>query len=153
MELPGVAQTFGDETALLGALQLRWHTHLSGAVERELANSPADPEDAVLTAWRAAARDLTGVRAVLDATAENPGSDEVVAMVTTARRKEWILLAAMAGKASPSSPAAARVGQQLEERARIGYRPAPPPTRARGRHASYRDRRSLRSRVKAALAA
>jgi hypothetical protein len=153
MGLPGVAQTFGDEAALLGALQLRWHTRLSGDVERELANSPADPEAAVLTAWRAAAHDLAGVRAVLDAAGEDPGSDEVAEMVAAARRKEWILLAAMAGKASPSSPAAARVGRELEERARIGYRPSPPPPRTRGRHASDRDRRSLRSRVKAALAA
>ena len=35
MELPGVAETFGDELTLLGALQLRWHTRLAGAIERD----------------------------------------------------------------------------------------------------------------------
>lgn len=153
MELPGVAETFGDEVALLGALQLRWHTRLGGTIERELANDPADPERAVLSAWRATAQDLAGLRAVLDAAAEHPHDDEVAASVAAARHKEWILLAAMSGKASPSSPTAVLVGRELEERARIGYRPAPPPVRTRGRHASDRGRRSLRSRVKAVLAA
>ncbi len=153
MELPGVAQTFGGEAALLGALQLRWHTRLGGTIERELANDPADPERAVLRAWRATARELAGVRAVLDAAAEHPSSDEVASSVAAARRKERVLLAAMSGKASPSSPTAATVGREIEERARLGHRPAPSPARVRGRHASDRSRRSLRSRVKAALAA
>ena len=38
LDVDGVADTFGDELALLGALQLRWHTRLAGrqdpAVER-----------------------------------------------------------------------------------------------------------------------
>ena len=29
-DVPGVPETFDDELALLGALQLRWHTRLSG---------------------------------------------------------------------------------------------------------------------------
>ena len=153
MELPGVAETFGDEGSLLAALQLRWHTRLGGAVERELAGSPADLEGAVLTAWRTAARDLAGVRAVLDAAAQNPADDEIAALVAAARHKEWVLLAAMSGRTSPSSPSAASAGRELEERARSGYRPSPPPTPGPGRHASDRDRRSLRDRVRAALAA
>ncbi|HET8982469.1 MAG TPA: hypothetical protein VFN47_07265, partial [Pedococcus sp.] len=52
MELPGVAETFGDETTLLGALQLRWHTRLAGTIERELMGQPMDLESAVMTAWR-----------------------------------------------------------------------------------------------------
>ena len=36
MDVPGVAETFGDELTLIGALQLRWHTRLAGRIEREL---------------------------------------------------------------------------------------------------------------------
>ena len=34
MDVTGVRETFGDELTLLGALQLRWHTRLSGHLER-----------------------------------------------------------------------------------------------------------------------
>ena len=37
MDLPGVAETFGDELDLVAALQLRWHTRLAGRIERALA--------------------------------------------------------------------------------------------------------------------
>jgi len=33
MDVPGVPETFGDELSLLGALQLRWHTRLSGRLD------------------------------------------------------------------------------------------------------------------------
>ena len=66
MDVAGVAETFGDELALLGALQLRWHTRLAGRIERELDRAPHDPEAAVAAARRQTARDLPGVRAVLD---------------------------------------------------------------------------------------
>jgi adenine-specific DNA glycosylase len=55
MELPGVAETFGDELTLLGALQLRWHTRLAGDIERELMGQPMDLEAAVTAAWRKSA--------------------------------------------------------------------------------------------------
>ena len=42
MDLPGVAETFGDETALVAALQLRWHTRLAGRIERSLMDA-CDP--------------------------------------------------------------------------------------------------------------
>ena len=32
LDVDGVADTFGDELTLLGALQLRWHTLLAGHV-------------------------------------------------------------------------------------------------------------------------
>src|SRR6478735_11908545 len=66
MDVEGVAETFGDELSLLGALQLRWHTRLSGRIERELMNQPMDLEAAVIAAWRTAAADLPGIRAILD---------------------------------------------------------------------------------------
>lgn len=33
MDVIGVAEAFGDELTLLGALQLRWHTRLAGRIE------------------------------------------------------------------------------------------------------------------------
>src|SRR4051794_2216926 len=72
LELPGVAETFGDELALVAALQLRWHTRLAGRTERALMARPADPEAAVVAAWRDTARELVGVRRILDARAERP---------------------------------------------------------------------------------
>ena len=48
MDVEGVAETFGDELRLLGALQLRWHTRLAGRIERELMHQPMDLEGAVV---------------------------------------------------------------------------------------------------------
>ena len=72
MDLPGVAETFGDDKALLGALQLGWHTALGGRIERELDRAPHDPEGAIAAARRQTARELPGVRAVLDRYGERP---------------------------------------------------------------------------------
>ncbi|HET9861174.1 MAG TPA: hypothetical protein VFQ19_15445 [Nocardioidaceae bacterium] len=96
LDVPGVAETFGDELALLGALQLRWHTRLAGMIERELLDDPADTESAVDAAWQRAAGELAGVRAILDACAENPTSPEMARMIDTAHRKDRALMTAMA---------------------------------------------------------
>lgn len=98
MELPGVAETFGDELALLAALQLRWHTRLAGRIELSLMDQPSDPETAVLDAWRATATELAGVRRVLDAYTEQPTSARMADAMSVARRKDRELLAAMAGR-------------------------------------------------------
>src|SRR5690348_88581 len=66
-DVPGVRELFADDLDLVGALQLRWHTRLSGAVEQALAAGADDPETAVVAAWRRTAAGLPGVRAVLDA--------------------------------------------------------------------------------------
>jgi hypothetical protein len=108
MELPGVAETFGDELDLLAALQLRWHTRLAGRIERSLMDQPDDPEAAVLDAWRRTATELAGVRRVLDAYTEHPTSAEMADALATSRRKDWALLAAMTG----------RPGRAVEEQAR-----------------------------------
>ena len=50
MDVSGVAETFGDELTLLAALQLKWHTRLSGHIERELVTQPMDLEGAVVAA-------------------------------------------------------------------------------------------------------
>ena len=123
MELPGVADTFDDDLALVAALQMRWHTRLSGGIERALTEQPADLESAVLTAWREAADDLAGVRSILDAVSEAPTSDDMHRALTVARRKEWALLAAMAGRASAQDASALRVGAALEQKAREAYDP------------------------------
>jgi hypothetical protein len=154
MELPGVAETFGDEVTLLGALQLRWHTRLAGTIERELMGQPMDLEAAVLTAWRKAASELAGVRAILDACTEAPASDEMAQMLETAHRKDWTLMAAMAGKASPSDKGAARVGRALEHRAREAYSPLRARSNEVGRRrAEPSARQSILDRVKAHLVA
>ena len=78
MDLPGVAETFGDPRTLLGALQMRWHTRLAGRIERELDQAPHDPAAAIAAARRLTARELPGVRAVLDRHGERqlrPGNE------------------------------------------------------------------------------
>ncbi|MPZ96163.1 MAG: hypothetical protein GEU96_14940, partial [Propionibacteriales bacterium] len=41
-DIPDAEATFGTPDKLVAALQMRWHTRLSGAVERELAEQPWD---------------------------------------------------------------------------------------------------------------
>jgi hypothetical protein len=149
MELPGVTETFADELALVGALQLRWHTRLAGRIERTLAEQPADLEAAVLTAWRGTARELVGVRKILDAYTERPSSGEIGRALSVAQRKDWALLAAMAGRASKQDASAHRVGAALEQEARAAYDPTVLP----GAHKGPARPESLLDRLKAALAA
>jgi hypothetical protein len=157
--LPGVAETFRDETDLVAALQLRWHTRLAGAVERSLAEQPTDLEAAVVTAWRATATELAGVRMILDRAADAPATDELAGALDRAAAKEHTLLAVMAGRAAMDDAAAPAVGRTLEERARSGLPPAPAPARTRrshradGRAGGDGATRSLVGRLKAVLAA
>ena len=53
-DVEGVAESFGDELTLLGALQLRWHTRLAGRIERELMARPMAFENAVVDDGEAA---------------------------------------------------------------------------------------------------
>ena len=123
LELPGVAEAFDDELALVAALQLRWHTRLSGQIERSLMEQPMDLESAVLRAWRRTASELVGVREILDAYGAEPTDPGDGRALSAAHRKEWVLLAAMAGQASASDGRAARVGQKLENKARYAFNP------------------------------
>jgi hypothetical protein len=123
MDLPGLsdrlAETFGDELTLLGALQLRWHTRLAGRIERELMHQPFDPEDAVVTAWHTTAREMPGIRAIVDHYRAEPLDAAMAQAMATAAGKEHLLLAAMAGRAGIGSGGAGiRVGERIEERAR-----------------------------------
>lgn len=152
MHVAGVAETFGDELTLLGALQLRWHTRLAGAIERELAANPHGLETAVTDAWRKSAADMAGLRTVLDTCTETPRSPEMGRVMEKAQRKDWAMMAAMAGKASLADPRAAEVGRALERQARETFVALPAPVAGR-RRAEPPARRSLLRRVKAALAA
>jgi hypothetical protein len=67
---------------------------------------------------------------ILDASTAHPSSEEMAKALETAHRKDWTMMAAMAGKASPGDAGAAKVGRGLEEQARALYRP----TRAVPRH-------------------
>lgn len=124
MELAGVAETFGDELTLIGALQLRWHTRLGGVIEQALLERPRDLETAVLSAWRSAAAELAGIRAILDSYNETPTSEAMARALATAHRKDWVLMAAMAGRASAKDRRATAVGRDIERRARAAYQPA-----------------------------
>jgi hypothetical protein len=110
-ETAGAEQAFGTPAQLLGALQMRWHTRLSGAIERELTEQPWDLGQAVVHAWRGLAADMPGVRAVLDAHADEPAMQR-------ARRKEWVLLATASGLTGMDDPEAAPIGYEVEQRAR-----------------------------------
>lgn len=159
MELPGVAETFGDELSLVAALQLRWHTRLAGRIEAALMDQPMDLEDAVVAAWRGTAEELPGIRMVIDAATAHPTTQEMAEALETASRKDWVLLAAMSGKAAPGDAGAARVGRAIEQRARALYRPthaAPRPrsTDSATRADSVKDQlRGRLTRLKAHLAA
>ncbi len=130
MDVDGVAETFGDELSLLAALQLRWHTRLSGHIERELMDQPVDLERGVIAAWHATADELPGVRAVLDRHRAQPLDAAMAEVVEKSLAKERILLAMMAGRSSAPGAAAVRAGAAIEDRARRSHRPLPRPHRA-----------------------
>ncbi|MGB0101028.1 MAG: hypothetical protein WBP61_12190 [Nocardioides sp.] len=147
VDLPGVAETFEDELALLGALQLRWHARLSGRIERELMRQPMDLDGAVVAAWQATADELPGVRAIVDRARAEPGDDAIADAMATAAAKERILLAMMAGRVSVPDDTAVRVGEAIEGRARATHRPA------RSRTPRRAEQPRLLARLRAALAA
>lgn len=147
MDVEGVAETFGDELTLLGALQLRWHTRLSGRIERELMRRPMELENAVVAAWHATADELPGVLAVVDHYRAEPLDAAMAEAMAKSAAKEHILLAMMAGRVSAPDHTAARVGAAIESQARATYRPVRVPTPRRA------EQPRLLRRLKAALAA
>ncbi|MGY2702274.1 hypothetical protein [Nocardioides sp. HB32] len=146
-DVEGVADAFGDELTLLGALQLRWHTRLAGHIERELMHQPMELEDAVVAAWHATADELPGVLAIIDHHRDQPTDGAMADAMSTSAEKERILLAMMAGRVSAPDAAAVRVGAAIEARARATYRPVHVPTSRRAEHPT------LLGRLKAVLAA
>lgn len=110
-EIADAADVFGTPADLLAALQMRWYTRLSGSIDTVLGEQPGDLEQEVVHAWRYAAGDLAGTRAILDANLEHPA-------IAAGRRKELALLATASGLSWLGDPRAARIGQQVEDRAR-----------------------------------
>jgi len=123
MDQPGVAETFGTEQALLGVLLLRWHTRLSGHLERAFMGQPTDPDRAVVEAWHATADELPGIRAALDHYRGAPTDDSVATSLATSEAKEHRLLAAMAGRHGATAAGTEAAGRLLAERARATYVP------------------------------
>jgi hypothetical protein len=146
MDVDGVRETFGDELTLLGALQLRWHTRLSGHIERALLDQPLDLEQAVVAAWHATVDELTGTRLVLDHYRTEPLDDAMATAMATSSAKERVLLAAMAGRAGATTEDTVAAGLAIEERARATHRPA-------RREPTDRRRTTLLGRIKAHVAA
>jgi len=132
MDVTGVHETFGDELTLLAALQLRWHTRLSGHLERALLDRPADLDQAVVKAWHTTADELPGTRLVLDQCRAEPLDDAMTTAMATSVAKERVLMAAMAGRAGARTEDTVATGLALEERARASYRWPPAPADRRG---------------------
>lgn len=122
LDVEGVEARFVDELDLLGALQLRWYTRLSGQIDRTLADQPLDLERAVVTAWRTTAAQLPGIRAIVDHYRESPLDDSMARAMAVATHKEHAWLAVMAGQAGIDDPAGADVGARIEDRARARHR-------------------------------
>ncbi|MDQ4053784.1 MAG: hypothetical protein M3237_13925 [Actinomycetota bacterium] len=125
MDVAGVTETFGDELSLLAALQLKWHTRLSGHIERALGTQPLDLEGAVESAWRDAADDMPGVRRILDHYRAEPVDQAMADAMRKATVKEHMLLATMAGRSSVYDESAAPIGAEIETRARHAHRGVP----------------------------
>ena len=123
MDLPGVPETFGTEQDLLGALLLRWHTRLSGHLERALMTASADADQAVVDAWHATADELPGIRAVLDRYRATPPDEQLATALATSAAKEHLMLGAMAGRHGVTPADTAAAGRVLAERARTTYTP------------------------------
>jgi hypothetical protein len=122
-DVVGVRETFGDELSVLAALQLRWHTRLSGRLEHALLHQPVDLDEAVVEAWHDTADELPGTRLILDRYRAEPLDEEMAAALRISAAKEHVLLAAMSGHSGIDQVAALAAGRSLEERARATYRP------------------------------
>ena len=148
-DVPGVAETFPTALDLLAALQLRWHTRLAGHIEAALAGQPLDLENAVLCAWRRTARELVGVRLVLDRYSNSPVDEEMATALGKARSTDRRLLAVMSGQAGVHDGGAPAVGEVLELLARATFDPAATPRPRPRSHAARRKPRPavLRDRV------
>ncbi|MFC5727811.1 MULTISPECIES: hypothetical protein [Nocardioides] len=125
MDVDGVAESFRDELDLLAALTLKWHTRLSGQIEQMTVHQPLDLRESVTIAWSNTAHELAGVRLILDNYRENPVDDAMAKAMAAATAKERHLLAVMSGLAGLRDEAAARVGAEIEEQARLLHRGIP----------------------------
>src|SRR3546814_9974541 len=87
---------------------------------------------AAISAWRAAADEIPGVREVLDHYAAHPVDDEMAHAMRTAVAKQRQTLAVVAGRVSSmdADEHGARIGAEIEAVARAGHvLPEPPASR------------------------
>lgn len=122
MYVTGAEQTFRDELDLLSALSLKWHTRLSGRLERVMSEEPLDFEAAVIGAWRDNAAELPGIRLALDAAIAG-GDAETRKVLAKAQQKERELLGLWSGRVSAYqlNEHGARQGAKVEAKAREGF--------------------------------
>ncbi len=155
--VPGVAESFADETDLVGALLLKWHARLSGNIEGALGDEPLDLLAAVAHAWRTTAEQMPGVRLVIDRCAERPVTTVMGETMTRSREQEWRRLASLAGLANGQDPTATAAGRRVEDLARGGIQvPTTGPRlgQTTGTEAARRSEGlSFVDRIKAGLAA
>jgi hypothetical protein len=118
-DVPGVREHFHDDLDLVAALTLRWHTRLAGNVDRAFVSQPWDLPGAVEQAWADTAMEMRGVRMIIDHYTHNPTDADMGRALLKAELREWQRLATWAGLASDQSEAAAAVGRQLQEDARV----------------------------------
>lgn len=104
-----ITSAFETPEDLLLALQMRWRRRLVNHVEAELADEPLNLEEAANRAWHRTAQDMPGVRAVLDAHDDDP-------LLATARHKELVYLASVAGLAHMDAPQAEALGLRVRNR-------------------------------------
>lgn len=125
MDVAGVAESFRDELDLLATLTLKWHTRLSGQIEQMTVNQPLDLRESVAVAWSNTAHELPGVRLILDNYRDHPVDDAMAKAMAAATAKERHLLAVMSGRSGLGDGAAAHVGAEIEEQARLLHRGIP----------------------------
>lgn len=145
VDVAGVTEKFEDDLALLGAMQLRWHTRLAGHIERHLMTQPMDLEAAVIAAWHQTYDEMPGARIIVDNYTSNPVDERMAMAMLTAQSKERQLLAVMAGKSGLDEDFAARAGEKIETKAREGLQSV----QAEERTSTV----SILDRIRAALAA
>jgi hypothetical protein len=112
--VPGARDAFGDDLSLLFDVQMAWYQRLSGQLDRTVLEG-AVPATIAVEAWVAAAADMPGARALLDANADRPELAKAFA-------KERALLAVSAGVPS-LHPRLVAEGQRLVDAAqeRVEY--------------------------------
>lgn len=118
MDVAGVAETFRDDLDLLAALQLKWHTRLTGHVDRLMVTQPMDLQQKVAMAWRNTAEELPGVRKILDHYREEPTTEAMAHAMRVATAKEYQYLAVMAGRSGLADETSERIGAEIEQAGR-----------------------------------
>lgn len=109
----GANAAFDNEVELLRDVQMNWYQRLSGQLDRTLSEGAADLETLTIDAWAAAAAEMPGARALLDANEDQPELGK-------AFTKERDFLGRSAGIPG-SHPDLMAHGQRIKDAARSQY--------------------------------